>query len=98
MDRTTEILASNIRRRRKELGLTQSELGEALGYSEKAISKWESGNGLTAARDVILPVFCKMLHGTKTAYTLGVCERPMVYGALLLAGMPESNEKEKKPC
>lgn len=28
---------------RKELGMTQTELGEKLGVSYKAVSKWETG-------------------------------------------------------
>lgn len=31
---------------RKELGLTQKELSEKLGVSDKTISRWETGNGL----------------------------------------------------
>lgn len=30
---------------RKEQGLTQKELAQAVGVSDKAISKWENGNG-----------------------------------------------------
>lgn len=39
-------VAKNMRDRRRALGYTQRELGERLGYSEKAISKWESGAAL----------------------------------------------------
>lgn len=53
MKSVTYIIAENIRRRRKQLGLTQEELGEALGYSVKTVSKWESGNGTPPT--VILP-------------------------------------------
>ena len=60
MDRTSEILAANIRRRRKSLGLTQAELGEALGYSEKAVSKWENGNGVPPT--VLLPRLARCLE------------------------------------
>ena len=31
---------------RKEKGLTQKELAEKLGVSDKAVSKWETGNGM----------------------------------------------------
>ena len=37
-----EILAGNISRYRKELGLTQEALGEKLGVSFQAVSKWET--------------------------------------------------------
>lgn len=36
-------IGKNIFRFRKEKGLTQAELGEKLGVSNQAISKWESG-------------------------------------------------------
>ena len=35
-----------IKKRREELGLTQVELGEKLGVSEKTISKWEIKRGM----------------------------------------------------
>ena len=36
-------IGKNIFRFRKEKGMTQAELGEKLGVSNQAISKWESG-------------------------------------------------------
>ncbi len=53
MKSLTEIVAENIKRERKKLGLSQCELGELLGYSAKNISKWESGKGIPPT--VILP-------------------------------------------
>ena len=44
-----------IRNTRKEIGLTQRELAEKLGVSDKTISKWETGNGLPDA-DNMLPL------------------------------------------
>ncbi len=40
------ILAHNIADRRKKCGMTQAELAEKLGYSDKSISKWERGEGM----------------------------------------------------
>ena len=31
---------------RKEKGLTQKELAEQIGISDKTVSKWETGNGM----------------------------------------------------
>ena len=41
MDNTK--LGSLIRALRREAGMTQRELAEALGVTDKAVSKWESG-------------------------------------------------------
>ena len=43
------IVASNIIRLRSNAGMTQAELGSALNYSDKSISKWERGEGLPDA-------------------------------------------------
>jgi len=42
----TKVLAANIARCRKRAGMTQAELAEVLGYSDKTISKWERAEGL----------------------------------------------------
>ncbi len=59
MDGITAAIAKNIRERRRALGLTQSVLAEMLGYSVKAISKWESGKGVPPT--VTLPALAKAL-------------------------------------
>ena len=41
--------AENLRRYRQEQGLTQLELGRKINYSEKAVSKWESGASIPPA-------------------------------------------------
>ena len=40
------IIANNIVYYRKQLQLTQSQLAEKINYSDKAISKWERGEGV----------------------------------------------------
>lgn len=40
------LFSENLRRLRKAAGLTQKELGEATGYSEKTVSKWECAAGI----------------------------------------------------
>ena len=40
------VMARNIARLRKQLGMTQAELAEKLSYSDKTVSKWERGEGL----------------------------------------------------
>ena len=65
MQELSLIVAANLRRHRKALSVTQSELAEALGYSEKAISKWESGKGLPPT--AILPRLAALLKTTPSA-------------------------------
>lgn len=43
MSRLEENFAVKLRRRRMALGYTQKTLANSIGYSEKAVSKWESG-------------------------------------------------------
>lgn len=47
------------RERRHALGMTQRELAEKIGYSEKAISKWESGTALPPS--ILLPRLSEIL-------------------------------------
>lgn len=49
MDTINEInqkIAGNIAFYRKQAGMTQAELAEKINYSDKSVSKWESGNGV----------------------------------------------------
>ena len=41
-----KIIGENLRRERILSGVTQKEIAEKVGYSEKSISKWESGSGV----------------------------------------------------
>ena len=59
MSKTLQVLAKNIKARRKEFGLTQAELAKRLSYSEKAISKWECGLGCPPT--LILPTLAEAL-------------------------------------
>lgn len=46
MENLKAIIAGNIAELRKQRGMTQLELAEALNYSDKAISKWERGESI----------------------------------------------------
>ena len=49
MDNISEInqkVAKNLIAYRKAAGLTQAEVAEKIHYSDKSVSKWESGNGI----------------------------------------------------
>ncbi len=46
MENIKEIIANNLQTLRKNRKLTQSEVGEAVHYSDKAVSRWEKGESL----------------------------------------------------
>ncbi|MDY3860100.1 MAG: helix-turn-helix transcriptional regulator, partial [Candidatus Limivicinus sp.] len=61
-----------IRSLRLEKGMTQLELAESIGVSDKAVSKWERGCG---APDIsILPVLSKILGADTEALLRGDME------------------------
>ena len=63
MDNSIEInqkIAKNLIAYRKAAGLTQAEVAEKIHYSDKSVSKWESGNGVP---DVYTLVQLAQLYG-----------------------------------
>ncbi len=60
MENLENRFACNLRRLRRGAGLSQRELGERLGYSEKSISKWECGEGIPPV--VTLLALSRILH------------------------------------
>ena len=63
MDNITYInqrIGKNIALYRKAAGLTQAELGDKINYSDKSVSKWESGNG---APDIYILVKLAKIFG-----------------------------------
>lgn len=54
MDDCSKIFADNLRRIRKEMKLTQGQLAKKLGYTEKAISKWEQGSSIPPAETLLV--------------------------------------------
>lgn len=54
------IIAENIARRRKELGLTQKELAEKLNVSDKTLSRWETDKQVPDA--LMIPEIAKVLE------------------------------------
>lgn len=55
--------------RRKEIGLTQQELGEQLGVTNKTISRWETGAYLPDLSTI--PELCRILGITVNEFFLG---------------------------
>lgn len=54
------IIAENISRRRKELGMTQRELAEKLNISDKTLSRWETDKQIPDA--LMIPEIAKALN------------------------------------
>ena len=61
---------------RKEKGITQSELGERIGVSFQAVSKWERGE--TLPDTAVLPDLAKILE-TSVDFILTGCEKVSAY-------------------
>ena len=76
MHDVTKIFALRLREKRRALGLTQRALAERLGYSEKAVSKWESGAALPPT--VLLPTLASIL-GTSIDALLAETEEIRYY-------------------
>ncbi len=67
MENVKEIIAKNLAELRKSNKLTQSALAEKLGYSDKAISRWERGETLPD-----IETLCRVcdIYGVKFEYLL----------------------------
>ena len=75
----SDVFAENLRNYRKAMCLTQAQLAERIGYSEKAVSKWELGGSIPHIDTLILlaETFNVSLddlfeHSTEPSYYLGI--------------------------
>lgn len=73
-----KVFSTNIRKYRKQLGLTQKMLAEATGYSEKTVSKWET-DGCVPQIDSLIRIASvfhinldTLFQGNETMYFLGI--------------------------
>lgn len=60
MDNLKEIFAKKLQNLRTRAGLTQSELGDKLSYSDKTVSKWERGEAIPDA--AVLKKISSLFH------------------------------------
>jgi len=73
-----KVFSSNIRKYRKQLGLTQKMLAKATGYSEKTVSKWETDgcippiDSLFRIADVFHTDLNALFQDHETMYFLGI--------------------------
>lgn len=79
MNDLTTAFAENVKRHRKVAGLTQKALGAMLGYTEKAVSKWESGHTIPPAEALValaeamqVSVDTLLDTGREPSYFLGI--------------------------
>ena len=78
--KTMIVFKDRVRALRKSMNLNQQELGEALGFSQKAISTIESGSrGTTIEKLVLLAEFFHV----STDYLLGITDDPAWRGGPL---------------
>ena len=76
-----------IKRLREEKGLTQAQLAERIGVSDKAVSKWETGRGLPDI-SLVEPL----------AKTLGVSVPELMNGEQILNKNRSANVQRTKFC
>ena len=69
-------IGDRIKQKRKELGLTQAELGEKLNITDRAVSKWEQGEGDPNLS--IIPDIAKVLGVSLDYLLLGKEEEPAI--------------------
>ena len=73
-----KVFSTNIRKYRKQYGLTQKMLAEATGYSEKTVSKWETDGCIPQIESLIriASVFRisldTLFQGKETMYFMGI--------------------------
>lgn len=79
MNELSEIFAENLKYYRKKAELTQKKLSELLGYSEKAVSKWESGQTIPPVETLIIlakalntSIDAMLLQSEEPKYFLGI--------------------------
>ena len=75
MNNLNLIIAKNIASARKNSKLTQAERAEKIGYSDKAVSKWERGEGIP---DVPTLVKLSEIFGTNIGYFVSEEQVPNV--------------------
>lgn len=69
-----------IKRRRLELGLTQTQLGEKLGVGAGAVNKWEQGKVTNIKRDVLRNLTLELQIPTALLIGLGSVKDLLLFG------------------
>ena len=66
------LIAENLAFYRKLHALTQSEIAEAIGYSDKSVSKWERGEGIP---DILVLLELSEIYGITVSELIGQTEK-----------------------
>ncbi len=88
----TKIIAENLSFYRKLHGLTQAELAEAIGYSDKSVSKWERGEGLP---DILLFITLSEIYGITVSELVGQANRSKDTKEKIKAHEKDKKERER---
>lgn len=80
--------------KRKEQGLTQLQLAEKLGITDRAVSKWETGKSLPDAS--LMPELCKLLKITINDLLCGEVVSVENYNEKALLEMVKKEEMQNK--
>ena len=64
----SRVIAENLAFYRKLNGITQTELAEAIGYSNKSVSKWERGEGLP---DILMLITLSEIYSVTVSELIG---------------------------
>ena len=67
-----EVIAENLALYRNLHGFTQAQLADAIGYSDKSVSKWERGEGTP---DIYLLLTLSEIYGITVAELVGQTEK-----------------------
>lgn len=74
-DQLKGIIAKNLSRFRKAAGITQQQLAQQINYSDKAVSKWERGEGIPDV--VVLKTLADMYGVTVNDFLVEHKEQPL---------------------
>ena len=91
MDDIKLIFASNLIRLRTAAGMTQLELGEALNYTDKAVSKWERAESMPDVAAMVQ--IARLFH-----VTLDELVSPQETWRFPLTEKEEQKEKRRVSC
>ena len=89
---TGEVIAQNLVLYRKLHGMTQAELADAIGYSDKSVSKWERGEGTP---DIFLLVSLSDIYGITVSELIGQTKKSKETQEKIRAAQKDNKARER---